>query len=113
MSEVLICYDTSQESKFKVSTRLTIANIAQLANLSLNKQDENKFQQAFDATIKVIENLNELNIKNVTPTHQVTGTQNQWREDKILPSLSQDQALANAKKKHQGYFVVNRIIDHD
>ncbi len=96
-----------------MSTRLSIASIAQLANLTLDPQNQAKFQQAFDETIGVVGNLTELNTTNTTATHQVTGITNQWRQDLVEPSLTQDQALANAVKTHNGYFVVNRIIDHD
>ena len=96
-----------------MSTRLSITSVAKLANLSLDKKDEVKFQQAFDATIAVVGNLTELETKNVTPTHQVTGLESQWRQDLVKPSLTQDQALANAKHKHNGFFMVDRIIDHD
>ena len=96
-----------------MSTRLSIASVAKLANLSLDSKDEVKFQQAFDDTIKVVSNLTELKTQNIKPTHQVTGLENQWREDRVEPSLTQDEALANTKKQHNGYFLVDRIIDHD
>ncbi len=96
-----------------MSTRLSITSVAKLANLSLDKKDAAKFQQAFDATIAVVGNLAELETKNIAPTHQVTGLENRWRQDLVKPSLTQDQALANAKHKHNGFFVVDRIIDHD
>ncbi len=87
--------------------------MAKLANLQLPTQAVAKFQTAFDETLSVVGNLAKLDTDKSAPTHQVTGQVNQWREDKVEPSLTPKQAMSGCKKTHRGYFVVDRILDND
>ena len=91
---------------------LPVSHIAHLANIPISDDEEKKLTVAFEDTLKVIDELREVPVKNVEPTYQVTGLENIWREDEIDEKrmFSQDQALANAPKKHDGYFVVPQVI---
>ena len=77
--------------------------------------EEKTLEKGFEQTLKVIDQLNELDTSQVKPTSQVTGLTNVWREDKVDKSrmLTQKQALSNAKKTHKGYFVVPAVIRHE
>lgn len=92
-----------------------VKQVAQLANLPLADEEVAKLEAAFDETLPVISNLQKLDTSSVEPTHQVTGLENVLREDIVDTSrmFSQVQALANAPKKHEGFFVVPQIIDQD
>ena len=87
--------------------------MAKLANLHLPAQELDKFQTAFNETLAVVGNLSKLDTNHAVPTSQVTGQTNQWREDKVEPSLTTQQALSGTKNTHDGYFVVDRILDND
>lgn len=92
-----------------------VEKVASLAALPLQENQVEKLQTAFEDTLAVIENLKELDITNVEPTHQVTGLTNVLRED-VAPegySFTQAQALANAQRTHDGYFVVERVLDNE
>ena len=91
-----------------------VKHIAELANLPLTSQEATDFTQAFAEILTVINHLSSVNVSNIEPTHQVTGLTNITREDEIDQdyTLTQQQALANAKT-HQGYFLVDRILDND
>ena len=94
-------------------TKKQIQHIANLANIPVTDTEQEKLRVAFDETLTTIAELQSVNIKNTEPTHQVTGLINVLRED-IVDSehmFSQQQALANAKQIHNGYFVVPRIIE--
>lgn len=90
-----------------------VKHIANLANIPISDAETSSLASAFSETIEVIDNLQSLNVKNVEPTHQVTGLENVLRKDDVRQDLSftQEEALANSAKTHQGYFVVERIID--
>lgn len=92
-----------------------VKHIAQLANIPIDSGEEATLAQAFNDTLAVIDQLQQLDVSGVEPTHQVTGLENITRADAVEPDLmfSQSEALANAMHTHQGYFVVSRIIDHD
>ncbi len=99
----------------KTTASISVPHIAQLANIPLTNDEEKKLEVAFDDTIKVIDELREVPVDNVAATYQVTGLENVLREDVVDESrmFSQDEALANAKQKADGYFVVPQIISQD
>lgn len=83
---------------------------AKLAKLELTKEEKVTFQRELDKIIKYVDQLNELNTENVPVTSHVIPMQNVLREDEVLPSLSTDQALANAPRKKDGFFRVPKVI---
>ncbi len=84
--------------------------VANLAKLELSDDEKTRFQKELDNIIKYIDQLNKLDTTNVPITSHVTLLQNVFREDKVLPSLSPDQALANAPEKKDGFFRVPKVI---
>ena len=80
-------------------------HIAKLANLPLTADEAQKLRKELEETIEFVNHLSEVNTKGVQPTSQVTGKTNEFREDTITPGLSQEEALKNAPKTHNGYFV--------
>jgi len=90
--------------------KLDVTHVAKLANLSLSDEEKKKFEKQLEETIEYIESLNEVNTEGVEPTSQVTGLENVTREDEIRPSLSQEEALRNAKSTHNGFFKVKGIL---
>lgn len=92
-----------------------VKKIAKLANLKLQNNEVNLFADQFTQTIEVVNQLNEIDTKNIPPTYQVNGLANITREDEVDTKrvLSQENALREAKKTHNGFFVVDRLIDSD
>ncbi len=99
----------------KSFSQQTVHHIAQLANIPLTSEEEVKLAGQFEETIEVVAHLSELETANVEPTHQVTGLENVWRDDVVDEErmFTQEQALANASKKADGYFVVPQVIAQD
>ncbi len=93
--------------------KLDVKHIAKLANLPITQDEEKKLEAQLSETLSYIEILKEVDIKNIEPTAHVTGLENITRSDTTSPSLSQQQALANAKKQHDGFFIVDAILDND
>lgn len=89
----------------KKATIDEVKHIARLANLPLNEKQIKTLGEELSETIEFIDHLSEINTDNVLPTSQVTGKTNELRQDKITPGLSQKEALKNAKRTHNGYFV--------
>jgi aspartyl-tRNA(Asn)/glutamyl-tRNA(Gln) amidotransferase subunit C len=84
--------------------------VANLARLELSEEEKKRFKKELNNIIRYIDQLNELDTENVPITSQVTFLQNVLREDEVLPSLSPDEALANAPEKKDGFFKVPRVI---
>lgn len=89
-----------------------VAHMSALANIPVTKLEEEKLAQGFATTLKVVDQLMDIDTSSVQPTHQVTGLMNVWREDSVDESrtFSQAEALANASNKHNGYFVVPQLV---
>lgn len=88
-----------------------VKHVAKLANLPLSEREEEKYSEQLSETLDYIEQLNEIDTKNVEPTHSVTELSNVMRADETVPSLTQDEALQNAKSKEKGFFKVKAIFD--
>jgi len=91
-------------------TKDEVLHIAKLANLTLSEEEVETFSRQLSETLNYVEKLKELKTKNVTPTFQTTGLKNVTREDVISPSLTQDEALKNAKAIVKGYFKTKAIF---
>lgn len=98
--------------KIQITTS-QVQHIADLANIPISKAEQTSLAQAFDQTLEVIDNLKKVDVTGVEPTHQVTGLENVFRQDEVNESVmfSQQEALKNGNLTHEGYFVVERIID--
>ena len=92
-----------------------VKKIAKLANLTLQNNEEQVFAVQFTKTIEVVNDLNKIDTSNTNATYQINGLSNVTRADVVDSSrvLPQSIALREAKKTHQGYFVVDRLIDSD
>ncbi|MBI4098154.1 MAG: Asp-tRNA(Asn)/Glu-tRNA(Gln) amidotransferase subunit GatC [Candidatus Levybacteria bacterium] len=93
--------------------KFDISHVAKLANLPLSEEEKKKFEKQLEETITYIESLNEVDTKGIEPTSQVTGLENVTREDEVRPSLSQEDALKNAKSTHNGFFKVRGILNNE
>ncbi len=90
-----------------------VKHMAQLAQIPITEAEESELAVAFASTLAVVDELKEVEVNQVEPTHQVTGLENVLRSDEVEESrmFSQQEAVANASRTHQGYFVVERVID--
>ena len=92
--------------------KVDVQHLAKLAQMQVTPEEGKTLEKGFEQTLKVIDQLNELDTSKVKPTSQVTGLTNVLREDKVDKSrmLTQEQALSNAKKTYKGYFMVSAIF---
>ena len=91
--------------------KINIHKLVKLANLSIPEERLEKLEKQLDSTLEHVERLNEVDTTNVAGTNEVTDLTNCAREDEVRPSLSQEEALANAKQTYNGFFVVPVIIE--
>lgn len=91
-------------------TKDQVKHIAQLAQLSLTEKEIEKFRRQLSVVLDYFQQLKKLDTGQVKATSQVTGLENIYQEDRPTPSLSQKEALAEAKNKQKGYFKTKRIL---
>ncbi len=90
-----------------------VDHIAKLANIPVTEDEKKILADGFTKTMEVVDHLSELDTSSIEPTHQVTGLVNVLRDDVVDEArmFTQKQALSNAKKTHQGFFVVDQILE--
>src|SRR3990167_2565766 len=97
--------------KKKILTSEEIKYLTKLANLKLTEKELKKYSNQLEETIEYVENLNELDTKNIIPTSHTVDLKNLFFVDgeKNKRGLSRDETTKNAKNKKNGFFVVKRI----
>ncbi len=100
-------------AKKKLITKDTVKQMVRLSNLKVDPKEQTYFTGQFNETLNTIAKLNQLDTSKVKGTSHVTGLSNIFREDKVEKErmLTQSEALLNAKRTHNGYFVVKAIFD--
>lgn len=93
--------------------KINIPHIAKLANLQIDKSEEAKFESQLSNVLSYIERLNEVDTTGIKETSQVTGLENVLDGDKSRPSLSQEEALSQARNKHNGFFAVEGVLENE
>lgn len=90
-----------------------VKHVAKLANLELSDEELEIFRPQLSSIVDLIDQLQKLNTESEQMTAQVTGLVNIFREDTIdaTRQLTQEQALKNAKKTYNGFFVVPKVLD--
>ncbi|HOM60509.1 MAG TPA: Asp-tRNA(Asn)/Glu-tRNA(Gln) amidotransferase subunit GatC [Anaerohalosphaeraceae bacterium] len=91
---------------------LLVRRVAQLARLELSDQEIVQFSMQLSAIVNYIEKLNELNTDEVEPLAHCLPICNVFRSDEVLPSLTQERALANAPDAENGYFKVPKVLEN-
>lgn len=89
-----------------------VSRIAVLAQIPINEDQAKDLADGFTKTMKVVDELTQVDVTGVEPTSQVTGLENVFREDEIDTTrmFTQEQALSNAKITHNGFFVADQIL---
>ena len=93
-------------------TLVELKHIAKLARLYLTETQEEVFLPQIESILEYFANLDKVNTNDTRPTYQVTGQKNILREDIVDTDrmFTQAQALSNAPRKYQGYFVTSPTI---
>ena len=97
--------------KTKDSSVIDIDYVSKLANIPLTDKEKALLEKQLTDVLAYIAKLNEINTDKVEPIAQVTNLQNITRDDRTAPSLSQEDALKNAPKTHNGFFEVDAIFE--
>lgn len=93
-------------------TSSDIEKTARLANLPLSDSEIFTYQEQLSQIVDFVSQLEEVDTSSIEPTSQTTGLVNVTRKDEIDVTrvLTQDEALSNSDKTHNGYFVVPMLL---
>jgi len=87
----------------------TVFHTGLLARLNLNDSELKLYSAQLEKILEYIEELKELNVKDVLPTFHALNIKNVLREDEVKPSLTVEEALNNAPDKKDNFFVVPKV----
>ena len=91
-------------------TQDDVIHCAQLAHISLHKDELEPLRQAMASVLNHAQNINQLNLEDVEPYIHRAYIMLPRRSDEARPTLSQTEALANAPQTSDGYFLVPKIM---
>lgn len=92
-------------------TKDQVKHVAKLANLPLSEREEELYGEQLSKILEYIDQLNQVDTKDVEPTFNVSGQSNVMSKDEAVASLSQEEALQNAPKKEKGFFVTKGVFE--
>jgi aspartyl-tRNA(Asn)/glutamyl-tRNA(Gln) amidotransferase subunit C len=87
-----------------------VQQLADLARLEFNDQEKGEIRGELQRMITFVEKLNELDTSNVKPLLHLTDDYNVFREDRVIPGITREEALQNAPSATEEYFKVPKII---
>jgi aspartyl-tRNA(Asn)/glutamyl-tRNA(Gln) amidotransferase subunit C len=90
-------------------TREDVLHVARLARLEIPEDEIESVQRELSAILDAVGKVGELELEGVEPTSHPLDVVNAWAEDEPRPSLSRQDALANAPDPAEGAFRVPAV----
>ena len=87
-------------------SREEVLHVARLARLALTEEEIERITVEVGAILDAVGIVSELDLSDVPPTSHPLDLVNVWDEDEPRPSLSLDEAFANAPVREGGLFRV-------
>jgi aspartyl-tRNA(Asn)/glutamyl-tRNA(Gln) amidotransferase subunit C len=94
-----------------MSSDFNIQYVARLARIALTPEEEKTLGGQLENVLGYIAKLKEVDVTGIEATAHAFPLVNVTRPDEVTPSLTNDQALANAPAKAGGLFVVPKIVE--
>ena len=89
----------------------TVKKISKLSRIASNEQFEESMIKDLNSILTFVEQLNELNIKNIEPLSSVVEQKLFQREDVVKIMNEKEDVLKNSPHKNENYFVVPKVIE--
>ena len=87
-----------------------IDKISRLAYLEFGEEEKEKIRQDLEQILTFVEKLRELDTENVEPLVYLSDKTDVLREDRMIPTISNEEALLNAPEKSGRFFKVPKVI---
>jgi len=89
----------------------TVKHISKLSRISVDDEKAKKLVDDLNSIFSFIEQLNELETKNVEPLTSIAETTLQLRKDEIKSNNIRDKILKNSPEKNKDFFVVPKVVE--
>jgi len=91
-------------------TNELIDHLAHLSMLRFDGDDKEAIRKDLQQMIGFVEKLQELDTTGVEPLRHMSFEMNKLREDQVKGSVSRDEALKNAGRHSEEFFMVPKVI---
>ena len=88
-----------------------VEHVAKLSRLTFSPEETALFTRQLDNILGYVDKLNELDTTGIEPTSHVLPIKNVFKVDEPRPSLTPDEALANAPERSGDFYRVPKIIE--
>ena len=88
-----------------------VRHVAKLARLKCSETEIKEFTGQLRAILDYVAQLEEVNTENVEPLAHCLPVHNVFRTDEVRPSLSNEEAMANAPQRDGEFFAVPKVLD--
>jgi aspartyl-tRNA(Asn)/glutamyl-tRNA(Gln) amidotransferase subunit C len=92
-------------------TPAEVRETAQLARLDLSEEELTRLTRELDSILGYMETLAGIDVSGVEPTTHAVPLDCPLRADELGPHFDVEAALADAPRRHDGFFEVPKIID--
>lgn len=92
---------------------IDIDKVAKLANMTVPPTLKDKLEKQLESTVEHAESLEDIDTSKIAQTNEVTNLANVTEPDEVRPSLTQEEALMNAKDTYNGFFVVDAVLPEE
>jgi len=87
-----------------------IYKIARLARLEFSGTEKENIKSDLKKILDFMEKLNEIDTSDIEPLSYVSEKTNVMRKDKVIKTITKEEALKNAPSKTTDYFKVPKVI---
>jgi len=91
--------------------KATVTRIASLARIHVAEEEKEKIAAEFTRILAFVDQLQQVNTKDVPPMTSVVETHLPMRADKVTDGNCPDLVLANAPQQAAGFFVVPKVVE--
>lgn len=91
--------------------RATVHHIARLARIRVEEEDAARLEAELSGILDWIEQLDEVDTKDVEPMTSVVEVAMKQRDDEVTDGGIADEIVANAPAREGHYFVVPKVVE--
>ena len=89
-----------------------ISKLERLSRLKLSEEERKNIQKDLNSILQMFDKLSEIDTEGVEPlTYVLEEHQPPLREDKVADEFSNSEALKNASKKEEPFFIVPKFLN--
>lgn len=94
-------------------TRSDVANLAKLARIEMTESELDHLSTEMAVILNAVARVSEITQGDIAPTSHPLPLVNVFREDRIEPSLTAEEAVSGAPAQEEGRFKVPQILGEE